>query len=58
MVESHDELIMKFTDKYGYNHMDEVADDEDKDDDDGGDTTAPLLLHHPLYLRHLLLPLR
>jgi hypothetical protein len=41
MVESHDELIMKFTDKYGYNHMDEVADDEDKDDDDGGDTTAP-----------------
>jgi hypothetical protein len=39
MVESHDELIMEFTNKYGYNHSDEDADDED--DDDGGDTATP-----------------
>jgi hypothetical protein len=56
MVESHDELIMDFADKYGYNHSDEDTDDED--DDDRGDATAPLLLHYPLYLCHLLLPLR
>jgi hypothetical protein len=34
MVESRDELIMEFTDKYGYNHIDEDADDEDEDEDD------------------------
>jgi hypothetical protein len=39
MVESHDELIMEFVDKYGYNPNDEDVDDED--DDDGGDTAAP-----------------
>jgi chromosome segregation ATPase len=48
MVKSYDELIMEFTDKY--------VDHEDEDDDDKGDVTAPLLLHHPLLLRHLLLP--
>jgi hypothetical protein len=41
MVESCDELIMEFTNKYGYNHSDEDADNEDEDDDDGGDTTTP-----------------
>jgi hypothetical protein len=39
MVESHDELIMEFTNTYGYNHSDEDADDED--DDEGGDTATP-----------------
>jgi hypothetical protein len=39
MVESHDELIMDFVDKYGYNHSDEDTDDEDEDD--RGDATAP-----------------
>jgi hypothetical protein len=34
MVESHDELIMEFIDKYGYNRSDE-------DDDDGGDLSYP-----------------
>jgi hypothetical protein len=29
MVESHDELIMEFVDKFVYNCMDEGADDED-----------------------------
>jgi hypothetical protein len=38
MGESRDELIMEFTDKYGYNGSDE---DVDEDDDDGGDTAAP-----------------
>jgi hypothetical protein len=56
MIESRDELIMEFTDKYGYNHNNEDANDEDGDD--GGDGIAPLLLCHPLYLRHLLLPPR
>jgi hypothetical protein len=41
MVESRDELIMEFIDKYGYNHSDEDADDEDEDDDDGRDTATP-----------------
>jgi hypothetical protein len=41
MVESCDELIMEFTDKYGYNRSDEDVDDEDEDDDDKGNTTAP-----------------
>jgi hypothetical protein len=41
IVESHDELIMKFTNKYGYNHNDEDADDEDEDDDDTEDNAAP-----------------
>jgi hypothetical protein len=36
MVESSDELIMEFTDKYGYNRS-----DEDEDDDDGGDAATP-----------------
>jgi hypothetical protein len=40
MVESRDELIMEFTDKYGYNHIDEDADDEDEDDDDKGNAAA------------------
>jgi hypothetical protein len=39
MVESCDELIMEFGDKYGYNCNDD--DDEDDDDDDRGDTAAP-----------------
>jgi hypothetical protein len=39
MVESCDELIMEFTDMYGYNCSDEDADDED--DDNGGDATTP-----------------
>jgi hypothetical protein len=39
MVESHNELIMEFVDKFGYNCSDEDADDED--DDDGGDVAAP-----------------
>jgi hypothetical protein len=47
MVESHDALIMEFTDRYGYNRSDEDVDDEDEDDDDGGNTTTPLLLCHP-----------
>jgi hypothetical protein len=29
MVESHDELIMEFVDKFVYSCMDEGADDED-----------------------------
>jgi hypothetical protein len=58
MVESRNELIMEFTDVYGYNCSYEDADSEDEDDDDRGDAAAPLLLHHPLLLRHLLLPLR
>jgi hypothetical protein len=58
MVESLDELIMEFTDKYGYSCSDEDADDEDEDDDDRGDAVAPLLLCHYLHLRHLLLPER
>jgi hypothetical protein len=41
MVKSHDELIMEFTDKYGYNRNDEDTDDEDEDDDNRGDTAAP-----------------
>jgi hypothetical protein len=41
IVESHDELIMKFANKYGYNHNDEDADDEDEDDDDTEDNAAP-----------------
>jgi Fic family protein len=41
MVESHDELIMEFTDKYGYNRSDEDANNEDEDEDDGGDIVAP-----------------
>jgi hypothetical protein len=42
MVESRDELIMEFADKYGYNRSDEDGDDddEDEDDDDRGDDTA------------------
>jgi hypothetical protein len=58
MVKSRDELIMEFTDKYGYNCSNEDADDED--DDDRGDAAAPLLLllRHPLHPCHLLLPLR
>jgi predicted nuclease with TOPRIM domain len=58
MVESRNKLIMEFTDKDGYNRNDEDADDEDEDDDDGGNVVAPLLLCHPLLLRHLLLPPR
>jgi hypothetical protein len=58
MVESHNELIMEFVDKYGYNRNDDDADDDNEDDDDGGNATAPLLLCHPLHLCHLLLPLR
>jgi hypothetical protein len=41
MVESRDELIMEFIDKYDYNHSDEDADDEDEGGDNGGDATAP-----------------
>jgi hypothetical protein len=41
IVESHDELIIKFTNKYGYNHNDEDADDEDEDDNDTEDNAAP-----------------
>jgi predicted nuclease with TOPRIM domain len=41
MVESLDELIMEFANKYGYNHSDEVAGDEDEDDDGGGDAATP-----------------
>jgi hypothetical protein len=53
MVESRDELIMEFTNKYGYNHNNEDGDDEDEDDDDGGEAAAPLLLCPPLHLCHL-----
>jgi hypothetical protein len=42
MVESHDEFIMEFADKYGYNHNYEDADNEDEDDDDRGVAAAPL----------------
>jgi hypothetical protein len=45
MVESPDELIMQFTDKYGYNRSDEDADDEDGDD--RGDATAPPTVEPP-----------
>jgi hypothetical protein len=41
MIESLDELIMEFTNKYGYNHSDEVAGDEDEDDDGEGDAATP-----------------
>jgi hypothetical protein len=41
MVKSRDEIIMEFTDKYGYYHSDEDADDEDEDDNNGGNATAP-----------------
>jgi hypothetical protein len=40
MVESHDELIMEFADKYGYNRNYEDADNED--DDDRGVAATPL----------------
>jgi hypothetical protein len=40
MVESRDELIMEFANKYGYNRSDEDVDDEDDDDDDGGDAAT------------------
>jgi predicted nuclease with TOPRIM domain len=53
MVKSHDDLIMDFGDKYGYNRS-----DEDEDENDEGDAAAPLLLRHLLLLCHLLLPLR
>jgi hypothetical protein len=46
MIESRDELIMEFTDKYGYNHNNEDANDEDGDD--GGDGTAPPAAVPPL----------
>jgi predicted nuclease with TOPRIM domain len=39
MVKYRDELIMEFTDKYGYNRSDEDADDED--DDNEGNVVAP-----------------
>jgi hypothetical protein len=39
MVESHDELIMEFTNKCGYNRSDEDVDDED--DGNGGNAAAP-----------------
>jgi hypothetical protein len=48
MVESHDELIMEFTDKYGYNCSDEDANDEDEDDNDrGGDAAPPTIVPPP-----------
>jgi hypothetical protein len=56
MVESHDELIMEFADKYGYNRNDDYPDDED--DDDGGDAATPPAVAPPFFLRHLLLPPR
>jgi hypothetical protein len=56
VVKSHDELIMEFVDKYGYNRSDE---DDDDNDDDGGDAAAPpVAAAPPLLLCHLLLPLR
>jgi predicted nuclease with TOPRIM domain len=60
MVMSHDELIMEFTDKFGYNCSNEDADDEDEDDDVGGAAAAPpaAAAAPPLLLRHLLLLLR
>jgi hypothetical protein len=48
MVESRDELIMEFTNKYGYNHSNEDGDDEDEDDDDGGEAAAPPAVVPPL----------
>jgi hypothetical protein len=39
MVESHDELILEFADKYGYNRSD-ADDDEEEDDERGDDTTS------------------
>jgi hypothetical protein len=49
MVESHDELIMEFTDKYGYNHNDEDVDIDDEDEDNGGDAaTPPTAMPHPV----------
>jgi hypothetical protein len=47
MVKSRDELIMEFTDKYGYNRNDEDADDENEDDDNRGDVGAPLAAAPP-----------
>jgi hypothetical protein len=39
-------------------NSDKDADDEDEYDDDRCDVAAPLLLlHHPLHMCHLLLPL-
>jgi hypothetical protein len=45
MVESRDELIMEFTDKYGYNHNDEDTGDEV--DNDGGNTATPPAIAPP-----------
>jgi hypothetical protein len=47
MVDSHNELIMEFTDMYGYNRSDEDAEDEDEDDNDGGDTATPPIAAPP-----------
>jgi hypothetical protein len=58
MVESHDKLIMEFTDKFGYNHMDEGTDNEDDDDDDGGDPASAPAAVPPLLVCHLLLLVR
>jgi hypothetical protein len=58
MVESHDELIKEFVDKYGYNRNNEDTDNEDEDDDDGEDDTKPPAAVPPLSLCHLLLPPR
>jgi hypothetical protein len=41
MVESCDELVMEFTNKYGYNCSDEDADDGDENDDNRGDAATP-----------------
>jgi hypothetical protein len=46
MVESRVELIMEFTDKYGYNRSDEDADDVD-DDDEGNTATPPAVAVPP-----------
>jgi hypothetical protein len=58
MVESHDELITEFTDKFGYNCSDEDMRTRMRMTEEM--LSHPLLLHPPppLSLRHLLLPLR
>jgi hypothetical protein len=41
MIQSHDELILETTEKYGLNRMGENDDDEDENDDDEGNAVAP-----------------
>jgi hypothetical protein len=58
MVKSCDKHIMEIADQFGYNCIDEDADDEDEEDDsdedddgDEGDAVAPRATAQPLSLR-------